>query len=152
MGKPNKYTQFLSRHAIKICLIVVIGISVLFLFPQSSAMRTLEQTSDIIYNITGNDKQYINDVNDYVYYRFTYTATWYRGTISIAPAGAPVTYTLYSTSGAQLWQATQSAQIPNATGRDTSPCIIVAESSTDAAADILRLDYVRWGTTKVVRR
>jgi hypothetical protein len=82
----------------------------------------------------------------------TTTATWYRGTISLNPTASVITYALYSPSGVSLWQNSISSNIPNATGQDTSPCIIVSETSTDAAADILRLDYVRWGTTKVVSR
>jgi len=82
----------------------------------------------------------------------TTTATWYRGTIQINNPPTFATYTLYDSSGNQVWTATQTARIPNATDQDTSPCIIVAESTTDAAANILLMDYVRWGTTRVVRR
>jgi hypothetical protein len=80
------------------------------------------------------------------------TATWYRGTITVNSDATLVTYTIYNEAGAQQWADTVATNIPKVAPRDTSPCIIVAESTTDAAADILRLDYVRWGTTRTLVR
>ena len=67
-------------------------------------------------------------------------------------AGTLVTYTIYNEAGVQQWTDTVATNIPTGAGRDTSPCLIVAEGTTDAAADILRLDYVRWGTTRTLVR
>lgn len=80
------------------------------------------------------------------------TATWYRGTIIVNPAATLITYTIYNDAGVQEWTDTVATNIPTAAGRDTSPCLIVSESSTDGAADILRMDYVRWGTTRILIR
>jgi hypothetical protein len=85
------------------------------------------------------------------YYDLT-TSTWYRGIIQVNDAASLVTYSVYSDAGALLWTDTVSTNIPTGAGRDTSPCIIVAESSTDAAADILRLDYVKWDTNRTLTR
>jgi hypothetical protein len=80
------------------------------------------------------------------------TATWYRGTITVNAGATLVTYAIYNEAGALQWTDTVSTNIPTGAGRDTAPCIIVSELTTDAAADILRLDYVRWGTTRSLTR
>lgn len=80
------------------------------------------------------------------------TATWYCGTIVVNSAGTLVTYTIYNEAGVQQWTDTVATNIPTGAGRDTSPCIIVAEGTTDAAANILVLDYVRWGSTRALVR
>jgi hypothetical protein len=85
----------------------------------------------------------------------TYTpasGTWYRGTINVNSAASLATFTLYSESGGQLWTESISTNIPNSSGRETSPCIIVSEYTTDAAADIVWLDYVKWSVNRVLKR
>jgi hypothetical protein len=78
--------------------------------------------------------------------------TWYRGVIQVNDAATSVSYKLYSDDGALVWSDTTTSNIPTATNRDTSPCIIVAESTTTAAADILLLDYVKWDTNRSLVR
>jgi hypothetical protein len=78
--------------------------------------------------------------------------TWYRGVIQVNDAATSVSYKLYSDDGALVWSDTTTSNIPTATNRDTSPCIIVAESTTTAAADILLLDYVKWDTNRTLAR
>ena len=80
------------------------------------------------------------------------TATWYRGTIAVNAAGTLVTYTLYDANSVSQWTDTVATNIPTGAGRDTSPCIIVAESTIDAAANILVMDYVNWGSTRTLVR
>jgi hypothetical protein len=80
------------------------------------------------------------------------TATWYRGTIRVNTAGTLVTYTIYNEAGASQWTDTVATNIPTGAGRDTSPCIIVAESTIDAPANILVMDYVNWGSTRTLVR
>ena len=80
------------------------------------------------------------------------SGTWYRGTITVNDAATLVTYTIYNEAGASLWTDTVATNIPTAASRDTSPCIIVAESTSDVAAIIVNLDYVRWGTTRTLVR
>jgi hypothetical protein len=80
------------------------------------------------------------------------TATWYRGIIDVNSAANLVTFTIFNAAGVQQWQDTVSTNIPTGASRDTSPCLIVSEISTDAAANILVLDYVRWGTTRPLVR
>jgi len=94
-----------------------------------------------------------NSVRSYTGTTYTpTTATWYRGTIGVNTAGTLVTYTIYNEAGASQWTDTVAANIPTGAGRDTSPCINVAESTTDAAANILVLDYVNWGSTRTLVR
>jgi hypothetical protein len=81
-------------------------------------------------------------------------STWYKGTIQMVntPPSSAV-YTLYSADGTtQLWTRTLTMSIPNTSGRDTSPCIIATEGTTDAAANILILDYTRWITDRSLTR
>jgi hypothetical protein len=80
------------------------------------------------------------------------SATWYRGTIDINDAASLATFTLYSESGASLWTESVSTNIPNSSGRETSPCIIESEYTTDAAADMIWLDYVKWSISRTLRR
>ena len=79
-------------------------------------------------------------------------ATWYRGTININSVGTLVTYTIYDEAGVQQWTDTIATNIPTGAGRYTSPCITVAESTTDVAAEILRLDYASWSITRALVR
>lgn len=80
------------------------------------------------------------------------SATWYRGIITINSAANLVTYTIYNEAGVSQWTDTVAASIPTGAGRDTAPCLIVAESTTAAGADLLRLDYVSWSILKVLTR
>lgn len=74
---------------------------------------------------------------------FTLTAnTWYTGIIEVGAGATAATFTLLSEAGAVLWQATVSANVPNAAGRETGFGVIAGETSTDAAADIMWLDYI----------
>jgi len=94
-----------------------------------------------------------NSVRSYTGTSYTpTTATWYRGTIIVNTAGTLVTYTIYDGAGTSQWTDTVATNIPTGAGRDTSPCIIVAESTTDAAANILVMDYVNWGSTRTLVR
>ena len=94
-----------------------------------------------------------NSVRSYTGTSYTpTTATWYRGTIGVNTAGTLVTYTIYNEAGTSQWTDTVATNIPTGAGRDTSPCIIVAESTTDAAANILVMDYVNWGSTRTLVR
>ena len=79
-------------------------------------------------------------------------STWYHGTIQVNSAATQATFTLYDSSRTQLWQSTIASGLPTGAGRDTSPCIIATESTTDAGANILLLDYTRWVTDRALVR
>jgi len=125
----------------------------------TQAANTLP-TDGIWFNISGTGAAIVlkgatssNGVRSYTGTTYTpTTATWYRGTIGVNTAGTLVTYTIYNEAGASQWTDTVAANIPTGAGRDTSPCINVAESTTDAAANILVLDYVNWGSTRTLVR
>jgi hypothetical protein len=76
----------------------------------------------------------------------TYTMsadTWYRGEITVNAAATSVNFSLYlCTTGALLWSSDVTGNIPTATGRELGWGVVAAETSTDAAADILWLDYM----------
>lgn len=84
---------------------------------------------------------------------YTLTAnTWYRGEIEINDAGTLVTFTIYSEAGAQLWQQTLAANIPTGAGRQTGFAVMAGETSTDAAAVIVQLDYLSMFKNKTLVR
>lgn len=73
---------------------------------------------------------------------YTMTAnTWYHAKITVNSDATLVTFSLYSSSGTLLWEQTLNTKIPTASGRETGWGIIAGETSTDAAADIVHLDY-----------
>jgi len=79
--------------------------------------------------------------------------TWYRGVISINSAGTTVTFTIYNEAGVSQWtDSLTTPTIPTGAGRDTSPCIIAAESTTDGAAILLKSDYASWSITRALVR
>ena len=80
------------------------------------------------------------------------TSNWYCGVIEVNSAATLVTFTIYSEAGAQLWQRTVNANIPTAAGRETGFGIIAGETSTDAAADILHIDYLRMEINRALIR
>jgi hypothetical protein len=69
--------------------------------------------------------------------------TWYVGTIDINAVASLVTFTIYDAAGAVLWTNTVSGNIPKAAGRECGWGMIAGETSTDAAAIILSMDYLR---------
>jgi hypothetical protein len=78
--------------------------------------------------------------------------TWYTGKIEVNSDATLVTFTLYAENGTQLWQKTVNANIPTASGRETGFGIIAGETSTDAAADILYIDYLKMEINKTLTR
>jgi hypothetical protein len=78
--------------------------------------------------------------------------TWYRGVISINSEASLVTFTIYNEEGVSQWTSTLATNIPTGAARDTSPCIIATESTTDAAAVLLRPDYASWSITRTLVR
>jgi hypothetical protein len=67
--------------------------------------------------------------------------TWYSVVIEVISTSL-VRFTLYSEAGASLWTQDITTNIPSATGRETGFGANVFETTTDAAAQILWLDYM----------
>jgi hypothetical protein len=85
----------------------------------------------------------------------TYTLglnTWFRVVIEVNADATAVVFTLYSESGTQLWQSSVNANIPVVAGRETGFGLIVGETSTDAAADILHVDYMNMTISRALTR
>jgi hypothetical protein len=78
--------------------------------------------------------------------------TWYTGKIEVNVDATLVTFTLYAENGTQLWQQTVNTNIPTAVGRETGFGIIAGETSNDAAADILHIDYLRMEINRTLVR
>lgn len=68
--------------------------------------------------------------------------TWVTAVIEVVSPTQAV-FTVFSEAGAQLWQETITTNIPTAAGRETGAGVIATESTTDAAADIVHLDYLQ---------
>lgn len=78
--------------------------------------------------------------------------TWYTGVIELNAAGTLVTFSLFDDAGTSLWTDTVAANIPTASGRETGFGVLAGESTTDAAADIIHLDYLRMEINRVLTR
>ena len=85
----------------------------------------------------------------------TFTAisnTWYTLIIELNANATVATFTLENDAGTVVWTDTVSANIPKAAGRETGYSIGSWESTTDAAADILWLDYCRVEINRILTR
>lgn len=85
----------------------------------------------------------------------TYTLssnTWVTAVIDVNSDASQVSFYLYNDSGTLLWSDTVSANIPKASGRETGFGVIVGETTTDAAAHIIHLDYLRMEINRTLTR
>jgi hypothetical protein len=76
----------------------------------------------------------------------TYTLainTWVTIVIELNAAATLATFTLTDDSDGVLWTNTVAGNIPTASGRECGVGISANESTTDAAAELMRLDYFR---------
>jgi hypothetical protein len=78
--------------------------------------------------------------------------TWYTGIIEVNAAGTLVTFSLVNDAETVLWTDTVNANIPTAAGRETGFGVIAGETSVDAAADIIHLDYLRMEINRTLTR
>ena len=83
---------------------------------------------------------------------FTVTQnTWYSATIEVIST-LLVRFTVFSESGTQLWTSDVTTNIPTAAGRETGFGAMVYETTTDAPADILHLDYLKFEINRTLVR
>jgi hypothetical protein len=68
--------------------------------------------------------------------------TWYTASVVVVSPTQAV-FTIFSEAGTQLWQETITTNIPTAVNRETGAGVIATESTTDAAADIVHIDYLQ---------
>jgi hypothetical protein len=84
---------------------------------------------------------------------FMYDAGWYVGTFRVNSGATSVNFSIYNAStGSLLWSNTVASNIPTGAGRWTTPKIIVAENSTNAAVDMISFDYARIGIDRNLGR
>jgi hypothetical protein len=69
--------------------------------------------------------------------------TWYTCIVELNSDATAATFTIFNESGVLQWQSSVTSNVPKAVGRETGAGIYVGESTTDAAAGIIRLDYMR---------
>lgn len=75
--------------------------------------------------------------------------TWYSAKMETNADVTLVTFTLYAENGTQIWTDTVATNIPT---RTISHKLFAFETSTDAATDILSMDYVNWRINKALVR
>lgn len=68
--------------------------------------------------------------------------TWYTVVIDVNSAATNTTFEIFNESGTSVWSGS-TTNIPTGAGRETGVGAAAYESSIDAAADIIRLDYMR---------
>lgn len=68
---------------------------------------------------------------------------WYSVKLLVNPTATLVTYTVLDSTGATIWTDTLSSNIPTATGRETGLGFSIWESTTDAAAVMIWLDFIK---------
>lgn len=71
------------------------------------------------------------------------TDTWYSATVVLNADATLATFTIYNEAGASVWTNTVNANIPTSAGRFVGITLIATQSSNDAAANMISLDYVR---------
>jgi len=79
-------------------------------------------------------------------------ASWYEAECIINSNATSVTFNLYDSSNALVWTRDVTGNIPTAAGRETGFGIICGESTTDAAAVICHIDYVRLEIVRTLTR
>ncbi len=79
------------------------------------------------------------------------TNTWYTAIIEVNAAATSCNFALYAENGTLVGQA-DITNIPTAAGRETGMGVAAYESSTDAAADMLHLDYLRFEINRTLVR
>ncbi|QJE94224.1 hypothetical protein [Luteolibacter luteus] len=85
----------------------------------------------------------------------TYTLTasaWYRAKAELNSGGTTATFTIYDSSGTQVWTSTCTSNIPTGSGRHTGLGLLSTESTTTALTDILYLDWYRMTITRILAR
>lgn len=77
--------------------------------------------------------------------------TWYTIVIEVNANATACSFQLFNDAGTLLWSDSL-GNIPTAAGRETGAGISAFESSTDAAADILHVDYLRIEINRTLTR
>jgi hypothetical protein len=80
------------------------------------------------------------------------TATWYTAVITVNSDATSVNFQLFSEAGSSLWSQNVTGNIPVGSGRHTGWGILAGESTTDAAADLITLDYTIMGINRTLTR
>lgn len=79
-------------------------------------------------------------------------ATWYRGVVELNSNATTATFTIYAENGTQVWTNTLSTNIPTGSGRQTGFILMTSESTVDAGATRLSLDYFKLSCSRTLTR
>lgn len=77
--------------------------------------------------------------------------TWYTAIIEVNSNASSVNFSIFNESGTSVYNE-DLANLPTAAGRETGAGVAAYESTTDAAADILHLDYLRIELNRTLTR
>jgi len=78
--------------------------------------------------------------------------TWYTLVITVNSGGTQVDYEVFNDAGSSQWAVNNTTNIPTGAGRQTGFGIQANESTTDAAAAIMYVDYARMEINRVLTR
>jgi hypothetical protein len=84
----------------------------------------------------------------------TYTLandTWHTAVVEIVTTTSAV-FTIFDESGTQVYQQTITTNIPSTAGRAVGCGVIATESTNDAAAELIQLDYLRFEINRTLVR
>lgn len=70
-------------------------------------------------------------------------STWYRGVVEVNAGATSVAYTIFDASGAQVWTDAVVASIPTGANRQTGFMLLMTESTVDAGAARVSLDWFK---------
>ena len=77
--------------------------------------------------------------------------TWYTAIIEVNSNASSVNFSIFNESGTNVYSQ-DLANLPTAAGRETGAGVAAYESTTDAASDILYLDYLRIELNRTLTR
>jgi hypothetical protein len=78
--------------------------------------------------------------------------TWYTLVIELNSGATSANFEVFDDSGVSQWSVSNTANIPTAVGRETGWGIQANESTTDAAAAIMYIDYARMEINRTLTR
>lgn len=80
-------------------------------------------------------------------------STWYRATVELSADKATATFSVRTCAdGLQVWGNTLTTKLPTGAGRTTQWGIVAGETTTDAAAVILNIDYANMSIGRTLVR
>jgi hypothetical protein len=117
--------------------------------PADAACFVITANGTVI-TMTGRTRANNTATNTFVTFNPTINA-WYTAVIEVNSAATSCNFSIFNESGTNVYNENL-ANLPTAAGRETGAGVAAYESTTDAAADILHLDYLRIEINRTLTR